>query len=71
MKKLLVALTILAFVLAAGATVQLWTKSGTNGASELFWGHRAPLWNNTGDTALLYDAQDHLITTFVYRPSAP
>ena len=59
------------FVLPAGATVRVWTKSGTNGATELFWGHGAPLWNNTGDTARLYDAQDHLIATFVYRPIVP
>lgn len=55
------------FTLHPGAEVRLWTRTGADSATDLYWGHRAAFWNNTGDTASLYDAQDHLIDTFVYR----
>jgi hypothetical protein len=44
----------------------LWTKAGTNEAGNLYWGNRAAIWNNTGDTAVLRDAAGTEISRFSY-----
>ena len=44
------------FTLAGGAYVTIHTGSGTNTASHRYWGSRAYIWNNTGDTAYLRGA---------------
>lgn len=41
------------FSLAPGAAVLVWVKSGTNNATNLYWGSAQAYWNNTGDTAFL------------------
>ncbi|EMA64360.1 beta-lactamase [Halorubrum kocurii JCM 14978] len=41
------------FTLEAGATVTLRTGSGTDTATELYWGSGSPVWNNDGDTVIL------------------
>jgi len=38
------------FTLGPGETVTLYTGSGTDSASELYWGSDAAVWNNDGDT---------------------
>lgn len=42
-----------AFSLAPGAAMQVWTKSGANSATNLYWGSEQGIWTNTGDTAYL------------------
>lgn len=41
------------FKLRAGASVTLHTGRGKNTSKHLYWGSRAYIWNNTGDTATL------------------
>jgi hypothetical protein len=41
------------FVLKPRASVTLHTGIGTNTSTHLYWGSRAYIWNNTGDTAYL------------------
>ncbi len=41
--------------LAAGATLRLWTGRGSDDATNLHWGRRQAVWNNTGDVAVLRD----------------
>jgi hypothetical protein len=41
------------FVLRPRASVTLHTGSGTNTSTNLYWGSRAYIWTNTGDTAYL------------------
>jgi hypothetical protein len=41
------------FVLRPRASVTLHTGIGTNTSTHLYWGSRAYIWNNTGDTAYL------------------
>ncbi|MCA9975650.1 MAG: lamin tail domain-containing protein [Anaerolineales bacterium] len=41
------------FSLAAGASVQVWTKAGANSATDLYWGDSLSIWTNTGDVAYL------------------
>ncbi len=40
-------------MLAPGATVTLYTGSGTATDSELYWGSGSPIWNNDGDTVIV------------------
>ena len=56
------------FSLTNGAAVQVWTKSGQDTSSDLFWGSGSAIWNNTGDTAYLRDSQGDLIDTYAYSP---
>ncbi|OAN36288.1 hypothetical protein A6A03_05915 [Chloroflexus islandicus] len=62
--------TFPAFTLAGGAEVKLWTKAGVNDANNLYWGSRRPIWNNTGDTAILRDANGNLISRYTYAAGA-
>jgi hypothetical protein len=43
------------FTLRAGATLRVWTGPGVDDESNLYWGRRAAVWNNQGDTAVLSD----------------
>lgn len=47
--------------LAAGATVTVHTGSGTDNATDVFWGQDEALWNNDGDTATLRDASGSVV----------
>ena len=55
-----------AFTLAPGAAVRVWTKVGSDTSTELYWGFGSAIWNNTGDTAVLRDAQSLLIDSCAY-----
>ncbi len=44
------------FWLAPGATVKIWSNIGRDDAENIYQNRRAPIWNNVGDTAALYDA---------------
>lgn len=54
------------FTLYTGAAVQVWTKSGTNTATDLYWGSGSAIWNNTGDCAYLRDSTGTPIDTYCY-----
>lgn len=41
------------FTLAAGAQVTLYTGSGSDSATELYWGSDSAIWNNGGDTIIV------------------
>jgi hypothetical protein len=43
------------------ASLRVRSGAGSNTASNYYWHRRAPVWNNTGDTAFLYDAGGNLI----------
>jgi hypothetical protein len=55
-----------AFALGAGSDTKVWTKVGTNDATNLFWGHKAAIWNNSGDTAILRDQLGTEIARYAY-----
>jgi competence protein ComEC len=50
------------YTLSAGSTVTVYTKKGTNSATELYWGSSGPIWNNDGDTAYFYDSSGRLVS---------
>jgi HKD family nuclease len=60
--------TFPSFSLGAGAVVQVWTKSGSNTTTDLYWGSGSAIWNNTGDTAYLQDQDANLVDTYTYNP---
>ncbi|MFC7095796.1 lamin tail domain-containing protein [Halobaculum marinum] len=53
--------------LAAGARVTLYTGSGTDTDSTLYWGSGAAVWNNGGDTVIVRDAQGDEVLREEYR----
>ena len=57
--------------LAPGANVRIWTKSGANTATDLFWDRAAAIWNNPGDTAILLDQNKVEVSRFVSVPLPP
>lgn len=59
--------TFPSFMIAPGAVVQIWTKGGQNDATNLYWGQRGAVWNNTGDTAILLDANGKEVSRFSYK----
>lgn len=54
------------FRLAPGAELRVWTKTGANDESNLYWGSRSAIWNNNGDTATLTDAAGAVVSTYSY-----
>ncbi|MCL4459329.1 MAG: lamin tail domain-containing protein, partial [Chloroflexi bacterium] len=53
------------FILPAGSSVKVHTSRGTNTTSDLYWG-RSAVWNNQGDTGVLYDATGREVTRYTY-----
>jgi hypothetical protein len=60
------AFTFPTFTLSPGAAVQVWTKSGTDTATDLYWGSGSAIWNNTGDCAYLRDGAGTPVDTYCY-----
>lgn len=58
--------TFPAFALAAGAEVRVWVKPGIDDTANLYWGRASPVWNNSGDTAILRDAGGAELARFSY-----
>jgi Lamin Tail Domain len=58
--------TFPALVLQVGRSVKVWTKAGAADAENVFWGRQAAVWNNTGDTAILRDAQGAEVARYAY-----
>jgi len=55
------------FTLKAGKSVRLYTDSGQNTASRLYWGlGDKAVWNNNGDTAYLRDPGGALVDLYTY-----
>lgn len=54
------------FILAGGADVRVWTKTGTADAANLYWGRKQAVWNNFGDVAVLRNGQDIVVSRYSY-----
>lgn len=52
--------------LDAGGSITLYTGSGTDSSSELYWGQDAPVWNNGGDTVTVRDASGEIVVEESY-----
>lgn len=51
---------------APGATVTLYTGSGTNGPGKRYWNATSPRWDNAGDKAVLKNAAHTTVDTCQY-----
>ena len=51
------------FTLPAGGSVTVHTESGTDSATDLYWGSGSAVWNNAGDTATLLDEVGRTISS--------
>jgi hypothetical protein len=49
------------FVLPAGASVRVWTKSGTDTETDLYWGSEKAVWGGHGGTAYLREPSGTLV----------
>jgi len=56
-----------AFELAPGETVRVWTGLGTPDSANLYWGRRAAVWNNIGDTAVLSNERGQEVARLRYE----
>ena len=54
------------FTLRAGRKVKVWTGSGTNTSTDLYWGESSPVWKDNGSCAYLKDEDVVLIDTYCY-----
>ncbi|WP_284011744.1 lamin tail domain-containing protein [Haloarcula pelagica] len=55
------------YKLASGATVTLHTGSGTDTATDLYWGSGSPIWNNGGDTVIVRNSDNDTVLTEQYE----
>ncbi len=57
--------------LLPGAPLRLWTGRGRDDRQNLHWGRRAAVWNNTGDVAVLRDAEGRERARASWSPPLP
>lgn len=50
--------------LGTGGSVRVHTSSGSNSATDLYWGQDAPVWGEPGDVATLRDESGLIVATF-------
>jgi Lamin Tail Domain/Protein of unknown function (DUF1524) len=62
--------TFPSFSLKAHDAVKVHTGSGRDDASNLYWGESEYIWNNTGDTATLDNAEGTKVDSCTYRAAA-
>jgi len=55
--------TFSSYTLKSKASVTLRSGKGRNSGSTLYWNKYSFIWNNTGDTAYLYNAQGKLVSS--------
>jgi len=56
------------FILRAGSSVTVYTGSGEDTETELYWGSSVEVWNNAGDTATLLDSEGNTVVEYVWIP---
>lgn len=54
------------FTLSSEVTVKVFTGTGDDTPTSLYWNSRTPIWNNDGDTAYLKDSDDSLVDEYSY-----
>ncbi len=58
------------FVLPSTSSVTLYTGSGTDTGSELYWNSAQAIWNNDGDTLYLHNTQGERVLAESYGPES-
>ncbi len=57
------------FTLEAGASVTVYTGSGEDTDTELYWGNSSEVWNNAGDTVELEDSEGNVVVSYEWTPA--
>lgn len=58
-------------VLTSSATLRVWSGQGVDTVTDLYWDRQAPVWNNLGDTASLFDNSNKLIDRLSFPGFSP
>jgi hypothetical protein len=58
------------FTVPASGTVRVHTGPGRRNATNLYWGQGSYIWNNTGDTAILRNAQGNQVDRCHYTSAS-
>ncbi|SEK73166.1 lamin tail domain-containing protein [Haloferax larsenii] len=53
--------------LPAGETLTLYTGSGTDTETDVYWGRSGAVWNNGGDTVTVTDSSGSTVATYTYQ----
>lgn len=53
-------------VLDPGDQITIYTGSGTDTETELYWGQSSPVWNNAGDTVIVRDDPGSIVIEETY-----
>jgi micrococcal nuclease len=53
-------------IINPGESMTLYTGSGSNSDTELYWGKREPVWDNDGDTVIITNHDGETVTTYNY-----
>ncbi|KYK34451.1 MAG: hypothetical protein AYK18_04150 [Theionarchaea archaeon DG-70] len=56
------------FILAAGASVTVYTGEGEDSETELYWGDTAEVWNDEGDVVTLEDSEGAMVEEHEWLP---
>ena len=54
------------YKLLSGKSVKVWTKSGTDSSTDLYWGSDEPVWNLGSDCAYLRNEDNVRISSYCY-----
>ncbi len=54
------------FLLRREGEVRVWTASGANTTTDLYWGRSSGVWSSQGDTAYLRNAEGELVDSFTW-----
>ena len=57
--------TFRGIALGAGESLTVYVGCGQDGANAVYWCSDTPVWNNSGDTAYLADAQGKYIDQYI------
>lgn len=53
-------------IFSSGQTFRLYTGSGADSQTALYWGSEGAIWNNGGDTVKVLDPEGHIVASKAY-----
>ena len=54
------------FTISNNTSIRIYTGSGTDNSTTLFWGWHQGIWNNSGDFAILQDENGYMVDSYRY-----
>ena len=59
------------FILLSGSNVKVWTKSGEDTSTDLYWGLTEQVWNSGSDCGYLRNENNDRVSSYCYSPPPP